>query len=276
MGAGDDEACVALLRWALPRLRMRWPGFRKVRGQVCKRIRRRMKALGLADMNDYRAHLERHADEWQVLDGLCQISISRFFRDRGVFAFLGAEVLPKLAERALARGASRLRTWSAGCGSGEEPYSLAILWQLGLQTRYPQLGFKILATDANAAMVRRARAACYPGSSLKELEPAWRRAAFSEQNAVYKLKDPFKQAVEIRQEDLRERTPGASFDLIMCRNLAFTYFDRVLQHEILLGLCQHLHEGGALVIGSHERLPVEVSSLCVWSESCRIYRKVRV
>jgi hypothetical protein len=78
----QDAECVALLRWALPRLGLRWPGFRKVRRQVCKRINRRIKELGLADVAAYREHLERVPEEWPRLDALCRITISRFYRDR--------------------------------------------------------------------------------------------------------------------------------------------------------------------------------------------------
>src|SRR5439155_11021510 len=80
-----DADCTAFLQWALPRLDMHWPGFRKVRHQVCKRVRHRIAALGLSGFAAYREHLERDAQEWQVLDQFCHITISRFFRDRGAF-----------------------------------------------------------------------------------------------------------------------------------------------------------------------------------------------
>jgi chemotaxis protein methyltransferase CheR len=75
---------VALLRWALPRLHLRWPGFRRVRRRVCRRIGRRVRELGLAETAPYRARLEADPREWGRLDALCRISISRFFRDRSV------------------------------------------------------------------------------------------------------------------------------------------------------------------------------------------------
>jgi chemotaxis protein methyltransferase CheR len=77
-----DRDCKQFLVWSLPQLRMRWKGFRKVRGQVCKRIERRLDALGLADAEGYRSLLERNRDEWDVLDSLCRVAISRFYRDR--------------------------------------------------------------------------------------------------------------------------------------------------------------------------------------------------
>lgn len=76
-----NAECVALLRWALPRLGLRWPGFRRVRRQVCKRIARRIKELGLADVAAYRERLECAPEEWPEFDSLCRITISRFYRD---------------------------------------------------------------------------------------------------------------------------------------------------------------------------------------------------
>src|SRR5438477_9810042 len=119
--------CVEFLQWALPRLRMRWDGFRKVRRQVCRRIERRSRELGLTDLAAYRDYLERRPDEWARLDALCRVTISRFYRDRETFAALEQEVLP-----ALARGGAEIEVWSAGCASGEEPYTLALLWKLEL------------------------------------------------------------------------------------------------------------------------------------------------
>ena len=87
-----DTECVEFLRWALPRLHLSWPGFRKVRRQVCRRVERRRQELGLADVAAYRARLEERAEEWAVLDGLCRVTISRFYRDRGLWDFLERDI----------------------------------------------------------------------------------------------------------------------------------------------------------------------------------------
>lgn len=96
----NDKDCTTFLQWALPQLSLRWAGFRKVRGQVRKRLKRRMNDLGLADLADYRARLEADPAEWRVLDECCHITISRFFRDKGVFEVLRRHVLPEIAARA--------------------------------------------------------------------------------------------------------------------------------------------------------------------------------
>ena len=123
----NDTDCTAFLQWALPRLELRWPGFRKVRRQVCKRLRQRMRELGLDDYSAYRARLEAYPSEWRVFDECCHITISRFFRDRGIFEVVRGHVLPDIAARAKREGRGA-QIWSAGCASGEEPYTLKILW----------------------------------------------------------------------------------------------------------------------------------------------------
>jgi chemotaxis protein methyltransferase CheR len=123
----DDYDCSAFLQWALPQRELRWPGFRKVHRRVCKRLKRRILELGLNDLAAYRRWLEADPAEWCAFDECCHITISRFFRDRGVFEALRKQVLPDIAARAV-HEKRRARIRSAGCASGEEPYTLKIIW----------------------------------------------------------------------------------------------------------------------------------------------------
>jgi chemotaxis protein methyltransferase CheR len=119
----SDADCVGFLQWALPQLGLRWPGFRRNKRQVCRRIEHRRGELGLADLASYRGYLADHPDEWTTLASLCRVTISRFARDYHVWAALVADVLPRLARDATT---ATVHAWSAGCGAGEEPYTLAI------------------------------------------------------------------------------------------------------------------------------------------------------
>jgi chemotaxis protein methyltransferase CheR len=204
---------------------MRWGGFRKVRRQVAKRLRRRVSELGLSDLAAYGAHLEQHPDEWAVLDTLTHITISRFNRDQGIFAFLEREVLPKLATAVIARGDDGVQAWSVGCASGEEAYTLAIMWLLELAPRFPRVAIRILASDIDEAMLARARRGCFTAGSLKELPEHSRAAAFVRRDHRDCLRDAFKKPVRIVRHDIRSPAPAGPFDLVLCRNLAFTYFD---------------------------------------------------
>jgi chemotaxis protein methyltransferase CheR len=246
-----DSDCAELLRWAAARLDLRYEGFRRVRGQVCKRLVRRLVQLGLDGPGAYRAFVETHPAEGAVLDELCRVHVSRFYRDRAVWDALGSQVLPALATRA--RG--ELRVWSAGCAAGEEPYTLVLLWRQVMAPRFPALRLRIVATDADADSLARARIGCYPSSSLKELPRAWRDATFVARGPRLCLRDDVRSAVELQQEDIRDRTPEGPFHLVLCRNGPFTYFGEPTQRAVAARVAALLTPGGALVVGCHERVP---------------------
>ena len=269
-----DPEGIEFLQWCLPRLRLRWPGFRKVRRQVYKRINRRLQELRLPTLDAYRDYLEDHPAEWATLDAFCWISISRFYRDDNVFEHLEREVLPQLAELALLRGGDgELRCWSAGCSGGEEPYTVSIIWQQCLATRFPTLRLRIIATDIDGQAIMRAERACYSPSSLKQLPPEWRAQAFEATGEELCLKDAFRTSVTFAVQDIRECSPEGLFHLILCRNLVFTYFDERLQKETMHVFTDKLAPGGALIAGKLESLPQGSWAFEPWSKRLGIYRK---
>jgi chemotaxis protein methyltransferase CheR len=250
----NDTDCTAFLQWALPQLELRWPGFRKVRRQVCKRLRQRIGDLGIADFAAYRSRLAADPAEWQVLDECCHITISRFFRDRGVFEALRTRVLPDTAARA-EREHRVARIWSAGCASGEEPYTLKILWDLEVGKSYPGVPLSIVATDVDEAMLSRAREGCFKPTSLHELPPHLVAEAFERVGPLFCVKPVHREGIDFLYQDLRSQAPSPLFDLILCRYVAFTYFAPALQQRVLTRLVDRLLPNGYLAIGTHECLP---------------------
>lgn len=248
-----DGECVDLLREYLPRFELSWHGFRRFRRQVCKRVARRLRALGLPDVLAYRERLAADPDEQALFDGMCRVTLSRFYRDRAVFERLCAEELPRLAQAAI-RERRPLRCWTAGCASGEEPYTLALALRLGLAPAPP---FAILATDADAAILERARAARYSSATLRDLPQGWVERAFTALGASFLLRPEYRGDVRWLRMDLRRELPDGPFDLVMCRNLAFTYFAPALQLATLERIAQRLAPRAVLVIGAHESLPDE-------------------
>jgi len=267
-----DDECVRFLQWALPRLGKRWAGYRKVRRQVCKRISHRFIELGLADGDEYRMYLQADPREWERLDPLCRVTISRFYRDRGVFDRIGADVLPAVARVVRQRNEKRIRCWSAGCGSGEEAYTLALIWNLVVRHAWPDLSLEVVATDSDRTVIKRARNGCYPASSLKELPEPWLAAAFVKRGQFYCLKPMFRDEVTFRDQDIRQVLPAGFFHLVLCRNLVFTYFAQEMQDEIFSCIAKKLLAGCALVIGIHERLPT-AAHFERWTDSMPIFRK---
>jgi chemotaxis protein methyltransferase CheR len=233
-----------------------------------------MSELGLEDHTGYRRYLELHDEEWTQLDRMCRVTISRFYRDRGVFEMLGNEVLPELAS--VARGSERnvVTAWSCGCASGEEAHTLAALWRARLAEKHPMMTFEIEATDSDPQMLERARDGMYTDGSIRELPRDLREAAFAGVEEPYRIREDLRENVIWRCQDVREETPSGPFDLILCRNLVLTYFDDALQIEVMRRVLAVLRPGGALVIGCHERLPRLSVQYGPWCASQPIYRQM--
>lgn len=155
------------------------------------------------------------------------VTISRLYRDAPVMERLARDVLPRAR-----------RVWSAGCASGEEPYTIALL--------APHV--EIVATDAEPELIERARRGEFGESSLRELPPGLRARLAVEREALGAR-------ITFLVQDLRKEAPAGPFDLVLCRNVAFTYFDVPLQREVLARIESVLAPGGELVIGKGERLP---------------------
>ncbi len=268
-----DGSCLAFLQWIMPQLGLRWSGYRRVHRQVCKRLGRRLCELGLADFAAYRSYVLDHDAEWAAIDAACRITISRFYRDAALFAHLGDTVLPQLAAAAAARRETAIRAWSAGCGAGEEPYSLMLAWRLGAAAKYPTVSLEIIATDVDDGQLRRAEAGCYRPGTLRELPAEWRTRAFLLNGPLLCLRPEFRTRVEFRRQDIRADTPHGPFDLVLCRNLAFTYFDHAQQHNVLRLLLRELAPDGVLVIGRGERLPDDTTAFARAVPNRPIYRK---
>jgi chemotaxis protein methyltransferase CheR len=252
---------------------MKWQGFRKVRKQACKRISRRVTELNLADIESYREYLEENPAEWQRLDSLCRITISRFYRDKGLFDYLGSRILPGLVQQIAQTGQTAIRCLCIGAASGEEAYSMSLLWDLAGIPGSSGLDFEITATEVDPLMIERARKGCYPASSIRELPEDWLAKAFDQQRDQYCLKQQYRQQVQFVEQDIRQSIPIGPYHLILCRNLVFTYFDNDLQTAILDRIAKQLLPGGSLVIGTHESLPQNSAGLIQWDPNKTIYKK---
>lgn len=246
-----DEDVASLLATFGPRLGLRPAGFRRNLGQVRKRVARRMREVGAREVREYAARLEADPAERAAFDGLCRVTISRFLRDRAIFAALE----PRLVE--LARSARPLRLWSAGCASGEEPYSLAALMEFGVRGAVPDAAYEILATDIDPELLERARQGVYRRATLRELPPEWIERGF-EGGEPLRVRELLRAHVRFAAQDLRREWPPGPFHVIACRNVAFTYFDEPTQGRVLAELLARLRPEGYLVIGAEEslRLPL--------------------
>jgi chemotaxis protein methyltransferase CheR len=224
-----------------------------------------MRSLGLDTVEAYRARLTLDPPEWAILDELTRITISRFFREHDVFTYLCETALPELHRLAAPKP---VQVWSAGCAGGEEAYTLAIAAH---ELRIP---VHILATDWDEHQLLRAREARYSNGCVRELPAPWRACAFDRHGDELVLRDEFRASVELLRQDIRRDMPAGPFHLILCRYLAFTYFNAPLQRRIAKRLLERTTRKGLLVLGKHESWPDDVPGVVEVQPALRVYRKV--
>ena len=230
-----------------------WSGYRKVRRGVRKRLGRHMARLGCAGVDDYLAVLGCQPDARRECERLLTVPISRFFRDRRLWADLEAVILPELVA-AFPRG---VRVWSAGCARGEEVYSFKILWQRLAATVRTLPALELTATDLNPETIALAEAGRYGPGSLKEVDAATRASFFEEKSGGrrFDVRNFLKTDIRWEVRDLRAGPPEGAFQLVFLRNNLLTYYGEPLRTEGLRRVAGGLAAGGWLIVGAHEKLP---------------------
>ena len=270
--SGTNE-CHQFLQWALPHLGLRREGYKKVRRQVCRRIQNRIDELHLPGFVAYRAYLEDHPGEWSILDTFTRITISRFFRDFQSWQILGDEMLLILAQRAI-KEQRVLRCWSAGCASGEEAYSLALVWHHWVAEKASGQQVEIIATDIDEHMLKRAVYACYPGGSIKDIPKPLLKQSFRNKNGLYYLDRSICEMVSFLRQDIRNTLPDGPFDVIFCKNIVGMYFKQEKAVELFKKITDRLTKGGVLFIGNHEPFPInDLPVMTTYNQGLNIYIK---
>ncbi len=214
-----------------------------------RRIAVRMRARGIREIPEYAALLDGDVDEYDRLIDTLTINVTRFFRDRSTWEALAALVLPRL----LASDRERIDLFSAGCASGEEPYSLAMLLREALGDDESALRrFCIRAVDVDAGSIRQARRATYPALSLDEVSPQRCERWFSS-GPPYRLVPEVRRMVSFARSDMIVDEIPSDQSLILCRNVMI-YFGRPLQERLLQQFHAALEPGGILMLGRVETL----------------------
>lgn len=217
---------------------------------IRRRIAKRMRNSGAADVAAYLVRLAADERELDALLDALSIHVSQFFRNPGTFFALERQVLPDLIRLARAAGRRELRLWSVGCAGGEEPYSLALLVD---ELAPAGLAVSILATDISEPVLETARLALFEPSRLTEVPPAVLARYFTPEGDRYRLIDRVRTRVRFERHDLMTASVFPAADLILCRNVLI-YFARAEQARILGRFAAAMPEGGALVLGRAEAL----------------------
>jgi chemotaxis protein methyltransferase CheR len=234
-----------------------------------ERLQRRIRASGSGNAQGYLARLENPETaeaEWAALEAEITIGETFFFRDSGQFDALRDTILPSLILRRAAE--RRLRIWSAGCSTGAEPYSIAILLRRLLGSAHGNWLISILGTDINEAALTAARQACFSAWALRGMDPAERAKDFTalEAHRTWQLRPEHRNTVRFERHNimglLGHDTPLGltGFDLILCRNVLIYFHPDVVFH-LVRALGERLAPNGWLLLGHAEPDPQFASFL---------------
>jgi two-component system CheB/CheR fusion protein len=236
-----------------------------------RRLRWRMAAAGAQTIGAYLAYLDSHPEEEQRLIADFLIKVTRFFRDPVLFSRLRDEILPELVD--VAESIDReLRLWSAGCATGEEAYSLAlIVADLTAAKRRP-IPVRIFATDLDDMALAFARRGVYPTSALADVPPDIVERHFAFHDGTYEVGKEVRSLIVFGSHDLAQRPPFPQTDLVLCRNV-LNYFTPELQRRALGIFAYSLRDDGYLVLGKSETPRPADPSFRAFDSRLRIYRR---
>lgn len=239
---------------------------------LLRRIERRVAVHNLASMSAYAELLADSPQECDLLFAEMLIGVTRFFRDPEVWRDLAEQILPEI----LARPAQPepLRAWIAGCSTGEEAYSLAMLFK-EVQEATPGARahrLQIFATDLNAEAVEVARRGRYPSSITSDLNPERLARFFTPQAGGFVIRKEIRDMVMFAQHDVILDPPFTRLDLLSCRNVLI-YFNAVLQHRLMPLFHYSLRPGGVLLLGGAETVGRSQKLFKALSTKTRLYRR---
>lgn len=217
---------------------------------IRRRIAKRLRVCKVTDFADYLKRLTTDREELDTLLATISIHVSQFFRNPDTYRILEQRILPDLCRRARAAGRSELTIWSAGCASGEEPYSLALLVD---DMAVADLDIRILASDISEPVLETAREGFFEETRLTEVPKPVLEKYFQPVERRYQVVKEVRDKVEFMRHNIMTAEEYPPADLILCRNVMI-YFTREEQERILSRFAQALPERGALVLGRSETM----------------------
>ncbi len=220
---------------------------------LATRISRRLAAREKKNLAAYHGVLSLDSAEMDCLVGELTIGETYFFRQKEHFDLLRKAIIPALIDQ---NGASRrIRMWSAGCATGAEPYSIAVLLALEFEAALKDWDVSILATDINTEFLTQARASIFGDWALREMPPAIKARCFQREGRRWRLLPEFRGNVSFRYHNLATSADPAPdhlpFDIILCRNVLI-YFAQDAMRTVAERLYRNLNEGGWLLVGHAE------------------------
>jgi two-component system, chemotaxis family, CheB/CheR fusion protein len=265
---GPDSEFESLLDYLRDQRGFDFTGYKRT--SLVRRVQRRMQAVGIASYDEYQDYMQVRPEEFTELFNTILINVTGFFRDPDAWDHLRDDVLPGILER---RANGPLRLWSAGCASGEEAYTLAMLLAEAMGVAQFRERVKIYATDVDEEALAFARQATFNDREIEGVPPELVERYFDSSDDKHLFRKELRRSVIFGRNDLVQDAPISHVDLLLCRN-TLMYFNAEAQAQILNRLHFALRPDGVLFLGKAEMLlshghlfaPIELSS--------RLFRKV--
>jgi two-component system CheB/CheR fusion protein len=262
---GDFEALVAYIRDSRG---FDFTGYK--RPSLRRRIDKRMQEKKIDSYDAYRAYLERHSEEFIQLFNTILINVTAFFRDREAWDFLAAEVVPRLRDSR--DPTETIRVWSTGCATGEEAYTLAMVFAEVFGEEDFKRRVKIYATDVDDDALVQGRHATYTEGQIEPVPPELRERYFEGTNGRYVFRKDLRRQVIFGRNDLIQDPPISKIDLLAARN-TLMYFDADTQLQILENFHFALKDDGYLFLGKSEALAARTNLFTAVDLKKRVFAK---
>jgi two-component system CheB/CheR fusion protein len=247
----DDDQLAAILALITGILPLDFTEYK--RPTILRRIKRRMLLHNFSKISTYHLFLKNNPKEIELLANDFLIGVTAFFRDPEAFAIIEKTVIPDMLDRYKADDVFKI--WVAGCATGEEAYSLAILIKEQLINLRKNIEVKIFATDINKAALDVASKGIYAAERVKNISQERLDNFFTKDGQHYKIKHDVRKMLIFAQHDLVKNPPYCNVDLISCRNLLI-YMNIVLQKKVFAMMHFGLKKGGYLFLGPSENAAV--------------------
>ncbi|TPE42811.1 chemotaxis protein CheB [Pontibacter mangrovi] len=241
-------------------------------GTIQRRIRKRMDHLKVSDLKGYLHYLHEHPAE---INKLCQeflINVTSFFRDPEAFESMAKDVIPKIIS-SKAPG-EQVKVWVAACSTGEEVYSLAILFHEAYERLGKEPEVKLFATDVDQQAIVQASKGGYPAGIAKQVSPERLQRYFTSKGNRYVVKEEIRKLVVFAQHDLQKDPPYSRIDLISCRNMLI-YLNPDLQNKVMALFPYALNLGGYLFLGPSEHIGELKPFFCEENRKWKIFQKIK-
>jgi chemotaxis protein methyltransferase CheR len=248
-----------------------------------RRLAVRMRSLGIKSYRVYREILEKDPEEYVRLKDRLTVNVTGFFRDIEVYDFLKEQILPEILSRQRevwkATGEKgifnpQIKIWSAGCSTGEEPYTLAMLLTDFMEMNCPHYSIRIVATDLDQYCLSRAAEGVYPRASAAQMLEDYVNRFFLKINDQLKVRDEIRKKVVFKQHNLFSDPPLEEMDMVVCRNVMI-YFSKDLQQRLFQSFYKALVPRGYYVLGKTETLlgPARRLFACISTKE-RIFQRI--